>query len=152
MTHLEPDDALRLARADIMTMASRIAIQLAGVRARYGEVGSTIACEVIGVISSSSLATEAPKPNAKDSTNADLAIIQTGPTDLDIADNDKDSATNFILNIASAYGAPVSVQQFYDALKDANIDITRSNLVVKLHRLVKSNKLTSPSTGHFRIN
>ena len=56
---------------------------------------------------------------------------------------------DLIIELCRESEIPLSVQQLSDYAEKADFHISRQNLVVKLHRMVKNGDLVSPSTGHF---
>ena len=46
----------------------------------------------------------------------------------------------------------LSVQEIVDRLEEADLDIKRQTLVVRLHRMVQAGKLTSRAHGHYILS
>jgi hypothetical protein len=62
-----------------------------------------------------------------------------------------DEIEEFILEIL-AHSSGLSVQEIVDRFVEAEIDIKRATLVVRLHRLVQAGKLTSRTHGHYVLS
>jgi hypothetical protein len=62
-----------------------------------------------------------------------------------------DEIEEFILEIL-AHSSGLSVQEIVDRFVEAEIDIKRATLVVRLHRMVQAGKLTSRTHGHYVLS
>jgi hypothetical protein len=60
-----------------------------------------------------------------------------------------DEIEDFILATVAGSERGLSVQDIVDNLKEAGLEIKRTTLVVRLHRLVRSGKLASRAHGHY---
>jgi hypothetical protein len=63
-----------------------------------------------------------------------------------------DEIEDFILDNLTNSPRGASVQDIVDYLKEADIEIKRPTLVVRLHRLVQAGKLTSRTHGHYALS
>ena len=64
-----------------------------------------------------------------------------------------DEIEDFILDIlAHSPRGLLSVQEIFDGLQEAELEIKRATLVVRLHRLVQAGKLTSRTHGHYVLS
>ena len=64
-----------------------------------------------------------------------------------------DEIEEFILGIlAHSARGTLSVQEIFDGLEEAEIEIKRATLVVRLHRLVQAGKLASRTHGHYVLS
>jgi hypothetical protein len=63
-----------------------------------------------------------------------------------------DEVEEFILEILAENPAGLSVQDLVGNLEDAELDIKRKTLVVRLHRLVHAGRLTSLAHGHYALS
>ena len=62
-----------------------------------------------------------------------------------------DEIEEFILEIL-ANSSGLSVQEIVDRFQEAEIEIKRATLVVRLHRMVQAGKLTSRTHGHYVLS
>ena len=62
-----------------------------------------------------------------------------------------DEIEEFILEIL-ANSSGLSVQEIVDRFQEAEIEIKRATLVVRLHRMVQAGKLTSRTHGHYILS
>jgi hypothetical protein len=76
------------------------------------------------------------KPNVR------LATSKSGGDDIE----------DFILEILAHSPRGLSVQEIVDGLQEAEIEIKRATLVVRLHRMVQAGKLTSRTHGHYVLS
>src|SRR6201994_561717 len=62
-----------------------------------------------------------------------------------------DEVEEFILD-SLAHSSGLSVQEIVDRFQEADIEIKRATLVVRLHRMVQAGKLTSRTHGHYVLS
>ena len=62
-----------------------------------------------------------------------------------------DDIQSFIVNILRHSSSPLSVQQIYDEVTNAEFKINRKSLVVTLYRMKQSDIIVSPNTGHYSV-
>ena len=63
-----------------------------------------------------------------------------------------DEIEEFVLENLSDSPLGLSVQEIVDRLQEAELDIKRQTLVVRLHRMVQAGKLTSRAHGHYILS
>ncbi len=63
-----------------------------------------------------------------------------------------DEIEDFVLENLSDSPLGLSVQEIVDRLEEAELDIKRQTLVVRLHRMVQAGKLTSRAHGHYILS
>ncbi len=63
-----------------------------------------------------------------------------------------DEIEDFILDILAHSPRGLSVQEVVDGLQEAEIEIKRATLVVRLHRMLQAGKLTSRTHGHYVLS
>jgi hypothetical protein len=63
-----------------------------------------------------------------------------------------DEIEDFVLENLSDSPLGLSVQEIVDRLQEADLDIKRQTLVVRLHRMVQAGKLTSRAHGHYILS
>jgi DNA-binding IclR family transcriptional regulator len=59
---------------------------------------------------------------------------------------------DFILDILAENPLGLSVQEIVDHLDEAQLEIKRRTLVVRLHRMVHAGKLASRAHGHYALS
>lgn len=63
-----------------------------------------------------------------------------------------DEIEEFVLDSLSDSPLGLSVQDIVERLKEAELEIKRQTLVVRLHRLVQAGKLTTRAHGHYTLS
>jgi hypothetical protein len=63
-----------------------------------------------------------------------------------------DEIEEFILDLLAHSPRGLSVQEIVEGLQEAEIEIKRATLVVRLHRMVQAGKLTSRTHGHYVLS
>jgi hypothetical protein len=63
-----------------------------------------------------------------------------------------DEIEEFVLESLTDSPLGLSVQEIVDRLAEAELDIKRQTLVVRLHRMVQAGKLTSRAHGHYILS
>jgi hypothetical protein len=69
-----------------------------------------------------------------------------------LAKSGGDEIEDFILEILAHSPRGLSVQEIVDGLQEAEIEIKRATLVVRLHRMLQAGKLTSRTHGHYVLS
>ena len=140
-------DAIRLYEQDLLQKADMLAIGLKGLRAadpaRAAQVLDAITERLeavalrdgpIGAIGEVGAPAERQRP---------LLVASRGGNE-DIED--------FILDILAENPLGMSVQEIVDHLDEAQLDMKRRTLVVRLHRMVHAGKLASRAHGHYALS
>ena len=65
---------------------------------------------------------------------------------------DSEDIENFILDILAENPLGMSVQEIVEHLDEAQLDMKRRTLVVRLHRMVHAGKLASRAHGHYALS
>jgi hypothetical protein len=63
-----------------------------------------------------------------------------------------DDIEDFIMDILAENPTGLSVQDVVNDLEEAQLDIKRQTLVVRLHRMVRAGKISSLSHGHYVLS
>jgi hypothetical protein len=69
-----------------------------------------------------------------------------------VASRATDDIEEFILEILADSPRGLSVQEIVDRLDEADVEIKRQTLVVRLHRMVQAGKLSSRAHGHYSLS
>jgi hypothetical protein len=141
-------DAIRLYEQDLLQKADMLAIGLKGLRAadpaRAAAALSAISERLEGAV----LRDGAPPVQAGEAAvplerQRPLLVASRGASE-DIED--------FILDILAENPLGLSVQEIVDHLDEAQLDMKRRTLVVRLHRMVHAGKLASRAHGHYALS
>jgi hypothetical protein len=95
---------------------------------------------------------EAVSPAADLVPKSELLSLDRRPN-VRLAKSGGDEIEDFILDIlAHSPRGLLSVQEIFDGLQEAELEIKRATLVVRLHRLVQAGKLATRTHGHYVLS
>ena len=135
-------DAIRLYEQDLLQKADMLAIGLKGLRSadagRAAELMTVISDRLeAAVLGDSPIGAEPVAERAKP---------------LLVASRGSDEVEDFILEILSENPVGLSVQEIVDHLDEAQLDMKRRTLVVRLHRMVHAGRLAQRAHGHYALS
>ena len=141
-------DAIRLYEQDLLQKADMLAIGLKGLKS--ADAGR--AAQLLTLISErleGAVLRDAPLASVTELATAGerqrpLLVASRGGGGEDIED--------FILDILAENPLGLSVQEIVDHLDEAQLDMKRRTLVVRLHRMVHAGKLASRAHGHYALS
>jgi len=142
-------DAIRLYEQDLLQKADMLAIGLKGLRsadpARAAALLTAISDRLEGAAlrDGAQIGTPAGEPAVLLERQRPLLVASRGGSE-DIED--------FILDILAENPLGMSVQEIVDHLDEAQLDMKRRTLVVRLHRMVHAGKLASRAHGHYALS
>ena len=140
-------DAIRLYEQDLLQKADMLAIGLKGLRsadpARAAQLLTVIAERLEGATLRDVVPTHAGEAVAPPERQRPLLVASRGGGE-DIEE--------FILDILAENPLGMSVQEIVDHLDEAQLDMKRRTLVVRLHRMVHAGKLASRAHGHYALS
>jgi hypothetical protein len=146
MTAAWSQDAIRLYEQDLLQKADMLAIGLKGLRAadpaRAAQALDAITERLEGAALRDSAAVHAIEPAAAERQRP-LLVASRG---------DSEDIENFILDILAENPLGMSVQEIVEHLDEAQLDMKRRTLVVRLHRMVHAGKLASRAHGHYALS
>jgi hypothetical protein len=93
----------------------------------------------------------AVSPAADLAPKSELLSLDRRPS-VRLAKSGGDEIEDFILDILAHSPRGLSVQEIVDGLVEAEIEIKRATLVVRLHRMLQAGKLTSRTHGHYVLS
>jgi hypothetical protein len=141
MMALSPD-AIRLYEQDLLQKADMLAIGLKGLRsadaARAAELLTAISERLEGAVLG------APTAGAEPAAERQKPLL--------VATRGSDDVEDFILEILSENPIGLSVQEIVDHLDEAQLDMKRRTLVVRLHRMVHAGRLAQRAHGHYALS
>jgi hypothetical protein len=138
-------DAIRLFEQDLLQKADVLAIGLRGLRSadpgRASELLTVISDRLEGAL-------------AGDAPVAAEPIVSAGERQkpLLVASRGGDDVEDFILDILAENPVGMSVQEIVDHLDEAQLDMKRRTLVVRLHRMVHAGRLAQRAHGHYALS
>jgi hypothetical protein len=140
-------DAVRAYEQELLQKADMLAMGLKGLKSaspeRAAEVLAEISARLARAVGTEPMA--APDERGRDPRRgAPVVIAARGGGADDIED--------FILDILAENPLGLSVQDIVDNLDEAQLEIKRKTLVVRLHRMVHAGRLASHSHGHYTLS
>ena len=140
-------DAIRLYEQDLLQKADMLAIGLKGLKSadagRAAQLLTVISERLEGAVLRDAPLAPVAEPVALGERQRPLLVASRGGSE-DIED--------FILDILAENPLGLSVQEIVDHLDEAQLDMKRRTLVVRLHRMVHAGKLASRAHGHYALS
>ena len=136
-------DAIRLYEQDLLQKADMLVIGLKGLRS----ADAARAAELLSVISDR---LDAAVLGGDSPVGAEPTLERQKP--LLVASRGGDEVEDFILEILAENPVGLSVQEIVDHLDEAQLDMKRRTLVVRLHRMVHAGRLAQRAHGHYALS
>jgi hypothetical protein len=143
-------DALRAYEQELLQKAEMLALGLNGLRASAPER----AAELLDIITEK-LAVAAIQGSGSTRGPPGDTRGRAEPRRLNVVTTrggGADDIEDFIMDILAENPTGLSVQDIVDDLEEAQLDIRRQTLVVRLHRMVRAGKISSLSHGHYVLS
>jgi hypothetical protein len=137
-------NAAEQVRLDLLAKADALALYLQVL----GKSDPEFAAEILSEITTrlhAALLPDGAKANAR-------AVARERPQPKLVASRATDDIEEFILEILADSPRGLSVQEIVDRLDEADVEIKRQTLVVRLHRMVQAGKLSSRAHGHYSLS
>ena len=152
-------DAVRAYEQELLQKADVLAMALTGLRAAAPERATLILDEIAARLA-----------RAADAGAAGLSAAAVGETEEARRDDNSrgeprrpaalvvaargsgDEIEDFILEVLAEHPPGLSVQDLVDSLDDAQLEIKRKTLVVRLHRMVQAGRLSPQAHGHYTLS
>jgi hypothetical protein len=137
-------DAVRLYEQDLLQKADMLAIGLKGLRAADAGRAAALLDAITERLEGAALrdAVHPIEQGAPERQRPLLVASRGGSEDIE----------DFILDILAENPLGLSVQEIVDHLDEAQLDMKRRTLVVRLHRMVHAGKLASRAHGHYALS
>jgi hypothetical protein len=143
-------DAIRLYEQDLLQKADMLAIGLKGLRAadpaRAEQLLTAITERLEGAV------LDAAATQSGRQTGEPAAPLERQRPLLVASRGGAEDIEEFILDILAENPLGLSVQEIVDHLDEAQLEIKRRTLVVRLHRMVHAGKLASRAHGHYALS
>ena len=137
-------DVVRQVEQDLLVKADVLAYHIGNLVVTDAERARAVYEEIVARLRNAvSPADLAPK--------SELLSLDRRPT-MRLAKSGGDEIEDFILDILAHSPRGLSVQEIVDGLVEAEIEIKRATLVVRLHRMLQAGKLTSRTHGHYVLS
>lgn len=142
-------DVVRLVEQDLLLKADILAYHIGNLVATDAERARSICDEIVSKLRAAAAVDGGLE--AKSDVLRSLDRERRPNVRLAARSGGGDEIEEFILEIL-AHSSGLSVQEIVDRFVEAEIDIKRATLVVRLHRLVQAGKLTSRTHGHYVLS
>jgi hypothetical protein len=145
-------DAVRAYEQELLQKADMLALGLKGLKAaapeRAAELLDDIAARLERAVARDAAGISAP--GTEERSRAEPR--RPGPIVVAARGGGADDVEDFILDILAENPPGLSVQDLVDNLDEAQLDIKRKTLVVRLHRMVHAGRLSSLAHGHYSLS
>jgi hypothetical protein len=138
-------DAVRAYEQELLQKADMLAMGLKGLTSASPER----AAELLSEISSRLGRAAEPVVEAQDRGRDPRRVA---PVVVAVRGGGADDIEDFILDILAENPLGLSVQDIVDNLDEAQLEIKRKTLVVRLHRMVHAGRLSSQAHGHYTLS
>jgi hypothetical protein len=138
-------DVARQVEQDLLVKADVLAYHIGNMVATDPERAKAIYDEIVARLR------EAVSPGADLAPKSELLSLDRRPN-VRLAKSGGDEIEDFIMDILANSPRGLSVQEIVDGLQEAEIEIKRATLVVRLHRMLQAGKLTSRTHGHYVLS
>jgi hypothetical protein len=140
-------DVVRQVEQDLLIKADVLAYHIGNLVVTDPERAKAVYGEIVdrlrrAVSSESDPESKSELPSLDRRPNVRLASSRSGGDEIE----------DFILDILAHSPRGLSVQEIVDGLQEAEIEIKRATLVVRLHRMLQAGKLTSRTHGHYVLS
>jgi hypothetical protein len=140
-------DAVRAYEQELLQKADMLAMGLKGLRSAAPERAAEVLAEI-----SSRLSRAVGTDTAAAMEDRGRDPRRAAPVVVAARGGGADDIEDFILDILAENPLGLSVQDIVDNLDEAQLEIKRKTLVVRLHRLVHAGRLASHSHGHYTLS
>jgi hypothetical protein len=145
-------DALRAYEQELLQKAEMLALGLNGLRAtapdRAAELLETIVEKLEGAAVQAAGARNAAGVNERSQPEP----RRMTPVVVSARGGGADEIEDFIMDIMGENPTGLSVQDIVNDLAEAQLEIKRQTLVVRLHRMVRAGKISSLAHGHYVLS
>jgi hypothetical protein len=135
-------DAAGVVRQDLLLKAEVLVHYLRGLAATDSEFAAQLLAEITSRLETA-LAPDVKAPRAVQLERRPVLVSSRAASD---------EIEEFILESLTDSPLGLSVQEIVDRLDEAQVEIKRQTLVVRLHRMVQSGKLASRAHGHYALS
>jgi hypothetical protein len=138
-------DVVRQVEQDLLMKADVLAYHIGNLVVTDAERARAVYEDIIARLR------DAVSPAADLAPKSELLSLDRRPN-MRLAKSGGDEIEDFILDILAHSPRGLSVQEIVDGLVEAEIEIKRATLVVRLHRMLQAGKLTSRTHGHYVLS
>ena len=145
-------DAVRAYEQELLQKADMLALGLKGLKAAAPERAAALLDDIAArlEVAVTRDAGGGIQPAADERSRAEPRRL--APVVVVARGNGADDIEDFILDILAENPVGLSVQDIVSNLDEAQLDIKRKTLVVRLHRMVHAGRLSSLAHGHYILS
>jgi hypothetical protein len=162
-------DAVQAYEQELLHKADMLAMALTGLHARAPERAAVLFDQITTCLAQAVSATSAAAASLEDKTVTTATALSRDSEDgraddatrsetrrpaalVIAARGSGDEIEDFILEVLAAHPPGLSVQDIVDSLDDAQLEIKRKTLVVRLHRMVQAGRLAPQGHGNYTLS
>ena len=145
-------DAIRLYEQDLLQKADMLAIGLKGLRSADPARAALLLTAISERLEGATLREGVPTQMGNQVGEAATPLERQRPLLVASRGGGAEDIEEFILDILAENPLGMSVQEIVDHLDEAQLDMKRRTLVVRLHRMVHAGKLASRAHGHYALS
>jgi hypothetical protein len=145
-------DAVRAYELELLQKTDLLALGLKGLQATSPERAADLLEEIAQRLGRAIGVEGAPATVAQPLRLDTRAEPRRGAPVVVAARGGADDIEDFMLDILAENPSGLSVQDLVDNLDEAQLEIRRKTLVVRLHRMVHAGRLTSLAHGHYTLS
>jgi hypothetical protein len=138
-------DAAGHVRHDLLLKADVLAHYLRGLSATDAELAAQVLAEITARLEGALLSGAAGKANGRATPSDRRQPVL-------VSSRAADEVEEFLLECLADSPLGLSVQDIVDRFDEAEVEIKRQTLVVRLHRMVQAGKLSSRAHGHYALS
>jgi hypothetical protein len=144
-------DALRAYEQELMQKAEMLALGLKGLRATAPERAVELLEAITDKLAAAAIHGGNTRTPAIDE-RGQSEPRRLAPVVVSARGGGADDIEDFIMDILAENPTGLSVQDIVNDLEEAQLDIKRQTLVVRLHRMVRAGKLSPLAHGHYILS
>ena len=146
-------DALRAYEQELLQKAEMLALGLGGLRAKSPERAAELLETIVEKLEAAAVqgsGSARSTPGLDERSQPDTRRMT--PVVVSARGGGADEIEDFIMDILAENPTGLSVQDIVNDLAEAQLEIRRQTLVVRLHRMVRAGKLSSLAHGHYILS
>jgi hypothetical protein len=138
-------DAVRAYEQELLQKADMLAMGLKGLASASPERAAELLAEISSRLGRAAEPAVEAQDRGRDPRRAAPVVVA-------VRGGGADDIEDFILDILAENPLGLSVQDIVDNLDEAQLEIKRKTLVVRLHRMVHAGRLSSQAHGHYTLS
>jgi hypothetical protein len=145
-------DTLRAYEQELMQKAEMLALGLKGLRATAPERAVELLEAITDKLAAAAIQAGSARIPASADQRSQSEPRRLAPVVVSTRGGGADDIEDFIMDILAENPTGLSVQDIVSDLEEAQLDIKRQTLVVRLHRMVRAGKLSPLAHGHYILS